>query len=122
MTIVSIFPAIEALLKGEVSLYGFVPPDAKPPYVIYEETGQAWSFPEVDKGTITFTLKAVSTYKGPQEMDRIVAFLKEKLEGYKVLLEPNSLGLFRFVRQDIALKDDAITREAVLEFQQLVRG
>lgn len=121
MAKVSVFPVVENLVQGNVPLYGFVPPEASPPYVSYEETDRTWSFPDVNKGAIAFTLKVMSIYKGPQEINRLVALLKEKLEGCQVLFNPESTGLFRFVRQDMALKDDAITREAILEFQVLVR-
>ena len=122
MTKVSIFPVVENLVKGNMPLYGFVPADAPPPYIVYEESGQKWSFPDIRKRTITFTLKVISTYKGPQEINRMTAFLKDKLEGREVSFEAHGPGLFRFIRQDIELKNDAITREAVLEFQLLVWG
>src|SRR5690606_7913412 len=102
-TKVSVFPAVESLLKSDVSLYGFVPADAQPPYIVYEETGQNWSFPEVMKGTITFFLKAVSTYKGAQEINQMITLLKEKLEGKEVSIESRSKGFFRFVQQKMVL-------------------
>ena len=121
MTKVSVFPAIENLLKEAVTLYGFVPPDARPPYVVCEERGQTWGFPDVTRGTISFGLKILSTYKGAQEINQMIALLKEKLEGCEVALESGLKGIFRFLRQDIEFKNDAITREALLEFQMLVR-
>ncbi len=121
MTKVSVFPAIQKLLKGKVTLYGFVPPDAKPLYVVYEERGQTWGFPDIRRGTVTFGLKVVSTYKGDQEINQMIAFIKEKLEGTEVSLESGGKGLFRFVHQDVKFKNDGITREAVMEFQLLVR-
>ncbi|OJX10988.1 MAG: hypothetical protein BGO77_01905 [Caedibacter sp. 37-49] len=121
MTKVSVFPAIKNLLKENVTLYGFVPPDARPPYVVYEERGQTWGFPDVTRGTVSFGLKILSTYKGAQEINQMIALLKGKLEGCEVTLEPRLKGLFRFIHQDTEFKNDAITREAVLEFQLMVR-
>ncbi len=48
-------------------------------------------------------------------------FQQEKYERCKVALESGLKGLFRLVHQDIEFKNDAITREALLEFQMLVR-
>lgn len=118
----SIFPVVENLLKGEVALYGFVPPEVHPPYVIYEDIGQTWSFPENTRGTITFILKAVSTYKGAQEINRMIALLKQKLEGVEVILKPRGKGLFRFIEQAGELKKDMLMREALLKFQVRVNN
>lgn len=63
MAKISVFPVVENLVKGNMPLYGFVPADAPPPYIVYEESGQKWGFPDIRKGTITFTIKVVSTYK-----------------------------------------------------------
>ncbi len=52
----------------------------------------------------------------------MVALLKEKLAGTEVALESGGKGLLHFVHQAIEFKSDAITREAMLEFQVLVRG
>ncbi len=119
MTKISVFPLIENLLKEDILVYGFVPPEARTPYVVYDEISQSWSFPDVTRGTITFNLRAVSTYKGAQEITQMTALLKQKLEGQEVSMEPHGKGLFRFVGQENELKKDAITRESLLEFQVL---
>ncbi len=121
MAKISVFPVVENLVKGEVPFYGFVPPEASPPYIVYKQRDETWGFPEIHKGTIAFRLKVVSTYKGSQEIHRLVALLKEKLEGREMSYEPHSKGLFQFIYQDIILNDDAITHEALLDFRLLVR-
>ncbi len=122
MAHLSLFPLVENLLKEKVALYGFVPPDVQPPYVIYEVIDQRWNFPEDTKGTITFFLKAVSLYKGAQEINQMGVFLKEKLEGVEVDLKPEGKGIFRFIDQREDLKKEGLRREIFLKFQLFVKG
>ncbi len=119
----AVFAALNAdpLLEGRVSQV--LEQDQPWPKVFFEDAGAVdWS-DNCDSGLrAEVALHVGSKYAGDKEINQYMQAIHNRLHRANLVLSDSNLVLCQFIRHDIMLDSDGVTRHGIIRFELLISG
>ena len=123
MTDYKLYETLENKLREllRLNVYGQVPPESKPPYIILNCLPLIPEPLTGEKATANITIKILSRYLGGREIQDLHRIIINKCEGLVLTLENNVMALLRFEESQLNFEKDGVTRLAEMKFTALLQ-